>query len=147
MPGSPKVFKIAPEEDYTGWIVGGVTVLIILIVAFRYYTYRKMHNIRKVMSVKLASINAQRVSMEREMQNLHESLRKKKHSDKEIEIMKKAMEEQGKERSDELRQVLIPSKDVKINSIIGQGAFGTVSLIGPSVLLRSRLVEKRVLCV
>ncbi|GMH95698.1 hypothetical protein TL16_g13218, partial [Triparma laevis f. inornata] len=60
--------------------------------------------------------------------NLHESLRKKKHSEKEIDIMKKAMEDQGKERSDELRQVLIPSSEVKIVSLLGQGAFGTVNL-------------------
>ncbi|GMI02459.1 hypothetical protein TrST_g9218, partial [Triparma strigata] len=86
-----------------------------------------MREKRKVNMIRNSFV-AQRVNLEMEVRNLHESLRKKKHSDKEIEIMKKAMEEQGKERSDELRQVLIPSSEVKVVSLLGQGAFGTVNL-------------------
>eukprot|EP00520_Triparma_pacifica_P017677 CAMPEP_0118651786 /NCGR_PEP_ID=MMETSP0785-20121206/10967_1 /TAXON_ID=91992 /ORGANISM="Bolidomonas pacifica, Strain CCMP 1866" /LENGTH=1363 /DNA_ID=CAMNT_0006544253 /DNA_START=76 /DNA_END=4164 /DNA_ORIENTATION=+ len=66
--------------------------------------------------------------LEEEKDNLAESLRAKKHSDKEIEIMMKALEELENEREDELRSVLIPSSKVKIDKMLGQGAFGTVSL-------------------
>ncbi|GMI38302.1 hypothetical protein TeGR_g9302 [Tetraparma gracilis] len=54
------------------------------------------------------------LQLEAANENLKDSLRKKKHSDKEMEAMKKAMEEQKEDRKDELRTVLIPSSEIDI---------------------------------
>ena len=67
-------------------------------------------------------------SKESEIQNLYESMRKKKHTEEELEVMKEAMESMGKSRSDELRGVLVNSKDVTISNMLGKGGFGVVHL-------------------
>ncbi|GMH85965.1 hypothetical protein TrVE_jg2679 [Triparma verrucosa] len=124
--GSPKIITIKPYQDNLPTILGGVAAGVLL-VSVGLWRFLKMREKRKVNQIR-NSFSAQKFALQMEVKNLHESLRKKKHSDKEIEIMKKAMEEQGKERSDELRQVLIPSSEVKVVSLLGQGAFGTVNL-------------------
>ncbi|GMI26751.1 hypothetical protein TeGR_g12669 [Tetraparma gracilis] len=68
------------------------------------------------------------LQLEAANENLKDSLRKKKHSDKEMEAMKKAMEGQKAERMDELRTVLVPSSEIEIVELLGQGGNGKVHL-------------------
>jgi len=74
---------------------------------------------------------------------LHDSLRQKKHSDTELKVMKRAMDEMKQERIDELRSVLVPSAEVKIETLLGQGGMGKVHLgefKGQKVAVKSLLV-------
>jgi len=61
-------------------------------------------------------------------ENLQEDLRKKKHSEEELEVMKKAMTNVSTQRQAELKGVLIPSSEVKIDRLLGKGGFGVVNL-------------------
>ena len=73
---------------------------------------------------------------------LNESLQRKKHSEDELELMKKAMDELSKEKSNELKEVIIKSSEVKIESLIGKGGFGEVHLAtyrGTKVALKTLL--------
>ena len=76
LPGSPKVFKIAPKEDYTGWIVGGVTVLIILIVAFHYYTKWRMKNLEEKLksqdSTQIQRQHSTRAQLDEKLKRVHQ---------------------------------------------------------------------------
>jgi serine/threonine protein kinase/DNA-binding beta-propeller fold protein YncE len=63
-----------------------------------------------------------------ENENLHESLRRKKHNEDELLVMAKAMQDLTKERSDELKEVLISSKEVEVSKLLGKGGFGVVNL-------------------
>ena len=56
-----------------------------------------------------------------EISKLNEELSQKAHTEEELRIMKAAY-------NDELREVLVDSKDVKIISLLGKGGFGTVHL-------------------
>jgi serine/threonine protein kinase/ABC-type branched-subunit amino acid transport system substrate-binding protein len=60
--------------------------------------------------------------------SLQVSLQKSKHSEEELEVMRNAMESVGQKKSNELKEVLIPSKDVEILEVLGKGGFGIVSL-------------------
>ena len=51
----------------------------------------------------------------------HSDLKKQKHTFKELEVMKRSMENLNDERGDELREVLVSSKDVTVDRIIGKG--------------------------
>ena len=70
----------------------------------------------------------QQEEMNEQVENLQVSLRKKNHSEAELEVMKKAMEELSKDRKDELEGVLISSKDIKVERLLGKGGFGVVNL-------------------
>ena len=64
--------------------------------------------------------------------------------------MKKAMDELTEEKSNELREVQIPSSQMKIEGMIGKGGFGTVHLAtyrGTKVALKqlSNVTEENVL--
>jgi len=125
--GSPKKIDFEPVLGVNvGGTAAGVGVsVVVLFLLIRHLTRRAMR--QRMINMKVA-FERNESKMKIEMANLHESLRKKKHSDKEIEVMMKAMSEMEAEQKDELRSVLIPSSEVKIVSLLGQGAFGTVSL-------------------
>ncbi|GMI41224.1 hypothetical protein TeGR_g5565 [Tetraparma gracilis] len=86
------------------------------------------HERQKVLEVEKEQQMARASKLRKENENLHDSLRKKKHSDKELAAMKNAMEEQKEERKDELRTVLVSSKDIEIKELLGQGGMGKVHL-------------------
>ena len=72
-----------------------------------------------------------RASMHRqqaEIANLQEDLRKKKHSEDELSVMKAAMDGLEERRKDELKEVLIKSSEVKVSRLLGKGGFGVVNL-------------------
>ena len=105
--------------------VGVAAGVILIFIGIRYFTSTMMN--RRMLNMKL-SFEKNESAMRMEMAELHESLMKQKHSEAEIEVMKKALEEMEQEREDELRSVLIDSNKITIVSLLGQGAFGTVSL-------------------
>jgi len=63
-----------------------------------------------------------------EIANLQEDLRKKKHSEVELAVMKAAMDGLEEKRKDELNEVLIDSSEVKVDRLLGKGGFGVVNL-------------------
>ncbi|GMH80757.1 hypothetical protein TL16_g08683 [Triparma laevis f. inornata] len=125
--GSPKVITFKPDKEVNLQAILGGVGGVAVIIAYAVWWYSKRRERLKIRRLN-SSFNVRASMLEMEVHNLHESLRKKKHSEREIEVMKQAMDNQGKERSDELRQVLIPSSEVKVTSLLGQGAFGTVNL-------------------
>ena len=60
--------------------------------------------------------------------NLQESLRKKKHSEDELAVMKTALNGLEDKQKDELKEVLISSFEVKVSRLLGKGGFGVVNL-------------------
>ena len=64
----------------------------------------------------------------KQIESLKSSLRKKKHSEDELEVMKAAMEGLEDERKDELKEVLIDSSELKVERLLGKGGFGVVNL-------------------
>ncbi|GMH47308.1 hypothetical protein TrLO_g8680, partial [Triparma laevis f. longispina] len=82
--GSPKIITVKPDTDDLPEILGGVGagVVLIVVVAWWYLRTRTSRKLRKINN----AFAAQRVHLEMEVKNLHESLRKKKHSEKEIDI-------------------------------------------------------------
>ena len=66
--------------------------------------------------------------LKKENKNLQESLRKKKHSEDELEVMKAALNSLERKQKDELKEVLIDSSEVKFERLLGKGGFGVVNL-------------------
>ncbi|GMI25561.1 hypothetical protein TeGR_g10462 [Tetraparma gracilis] len=61
-------------------------------------------------------------------EDLEEEMRLKKHSEEELKVMVAALESVSKERQDELKEVMIDSKEVKAERMLGKGGFGVVNL-------------------
>ncbi|GMI18921.1 hypothetical protein TeGR_g7165, partial [Tetraparma gracilis] len=66
--------------------------------------------------------------LEHEKDELQEEVRLKKHSEDELKVMVAALESVSKERQDELREVMIDGKELKIGKLLGKGGFGVVHL-------------------
>ena len=63
-----------------------------------------------------------------EIANLQEDLRKKKHSEEELAVMKSALNGLEKRQKDELKEVLIQGTEVNVSRLLGKGGFGVVNL-------------------
>ena len=74
------------------------------------------------------SLSEQKNALAQQNENLQESLRKKKHSEDELEVMKAALDGLEKKQKDELNEVLICSSEVKVSRLLGKGGFGVVNL-------------------
>ena len=74
------------------------------------------------------SLSKQKNALAQQNENLQESLRKKKHSEDELEVMKAALDGLEKKQKDELNEVLICSSEVKVSRLLGKGGFGVVNL-------------------
>ncbi|GMI34086.1 hypothetical protein TeGR_g2229 [Tetraparma gracilis] len=70
----------------------------------------------------------QQTLLKAENLELEEEMRMKKHSEEELKVMVEALEAVSKERQDELREVMVDSKEVKIDKLLGKGGFGVVNL-------------------
>jgi len=51
-----------------------------------------------------------------------------KHSEDELDVIKKATINVSSQRQEELKGVLIPSSEVKLDRLLDQGGFGVVNL-------------------
>ncbi|GMI43239.1 hypothetical protein TeGR_g13293, partial [Tetraparma gracilis] len=70
----------------------------------------------------------QKKVLEAEKEELEEEVRLKKHSEEELKVMVSALEAVSKERRDELKEVMMESKELKIDKLLGKGGFGVVNL-------------------
>jgi len=104
------------------FVVGAVVILTLI-----------GRNHRQARVVRRMSANNKQVEMtlmevEKEVEVLQFNLRKMEHSEEELEVMKRAMDELSHDRQDELRGCLIDSKEVKVDHLLGKGGFGVVNL-------------------
>ncbi|GMI54986.1 hypothetical protein TeGR_g9003 [Tetraparma gracilis] len=70
----------------------------------------------------------QKAQLQAEKEELEEEVKMKKHSEEELKVMVAALESVSKERQDELKEVMIDGKELKIDKLLGKGAFGVVNL-------------------
>ncbi|GMI36532.1 hypothetical protein TeGR_g6885, partial [Tetraparma gracilis] len=70
----------------------------------------------------------EKAQLEAEKEELEEEVRLKKHSEEELKVMVSALEAVSKERQDELKEVMMESKELKIDKLLGKGGFGVVNL-------------------
>ena len=124
---SPITIKVEPpptNEISPATIFGIVAAFLSLLIggSFFFHRNKKKGELQEELAVQRES------RLQHMNSDLQESLRKKKHSDVEIEVMKKAMEELDSARKDELEEVLIPSAEVKVDRLLGKGGFGVVNL-------------------
>jgi serine/threonine protein kinase len=129
--GNPLSIIVAPPPSQIMLIVGIVAAVVLVAGIVFYVFYSRTQKLEREMQ----QIGHQKSALERQrhelsQQNIHlqEDLRKKKHSDDELEVMKKALEELSQARSDELKECLIDSKEVKVDRLLGKGGFGVVNL-------------------
>jgi hypothetical protein len=79
--------------------------------------HTKVTDARKSHS-RLISMNE---SLVREKEELEEEMRLKKHSEEELKVMVAALESVSKERQDELKEVMIDSKELQVGKLLGKG--------------------------
>ena len=130
------------SPDAIGGIVGGFFFVLIL-AAIKFWQHKKKSSAKIAEANRRLHEEAERANLllERNAQ-LNESLRKKKHSEEELRVMKKAMEQLTEEKCNELRGVIIPSSEVKIKGLLGKGGFCEVHLAtyqGSEVALKTLL--------
>jgi len=138
---SPVVIKVSPPAAGTDVVlIGGIVAGVLAVVSLIFYRVYQHNQKKSLMAI--SALNSERLKLQGEQSelqarqselraqnvDLQESLRKKKHSDAELDVMRRAMEEQNDDRADELKRVLVDSKDVKIGTLLGQGGMGKVFL-------------------
>ena len=111
-----------------GMVLGAVAVVLLVVALFSFRSQIKMQKTVSQLKVKDAVLSIRVSNLNMEVHQLHESLVKSSHTAAELQIMQKAMDEITAERSNELRGVLIASKDVKLEGMLGKGGFGVVHL-------------------
>jgi len=89
---------------------------------------RQVKNLRDEQEGIREQFSRDRNQLESQNMNLRESLRKKKHSEDELAVMKEALQSLEKARKDELDEVLINSAEVRVSRLLGKGGFGVVNL-------------------
>ncbi|GMI31061.1 hypothetical protein TeGR_g8843 [Tetraparma gracilis] len=128
---------VAPPEvksDHTNtYIAVGVSSFLLLVGAF-FYRRRLQHAAKRLKSVELEMVNRNKdfsmreKALEAEKEELEEEVRLKKHSEEELLVMVSALEAVSKERQDELKEVMMESKELKIDKLLGKGGFGVANL-------------------
>ena len=107
------------------WVIFGLGTAIIAGLSYwgfkKKKQLRRMSNANKAVEMTLLETKEEQKHLEEEVEVLQFNLRKKEHSEEELEVMKRAMEDLSRERQDELRGVLINSKDVKVECLLGKG--------------------------
>jgi hypothetical protein len=81
----------------------------------------------------ISTLESQRHSMQlhveeqmEKIESLNQALQDKKHTEEELEIMRMSLNTIDKERKNELREVMVDSKDVETEGMLGKGGFGVV---------------------
>ena len=80
------------------------------------------------MTMALGRAHSDLSMMTAEINNLTEALRRNKHTEDELEVMRDSLESLSATSKDELRGVLVDSKDVTVSKLLGKGGFGVVNL-------------------
>jgi hypothetical protein len=69
----------------------------------------------------MADMRSSHLRLQQVNEDLEEEMRLKKHSEEELKVMVAALESVSKERQDELKEVMIDSKEVKAERVLGKG--------------------------
>jgi hypothetical protein len=115
------------ESDPTNtYIAVGVSSFLLLVAAITYrrYQLRTTAQLAKVnldMEDQHKHFSSQKKELEAEKEELEEEMRLKKHSEEELKVMVAALEAVSKERQDELKEVMMESKELKIEKLLGKG--------------------------
>ncbi|GMI41164.1 hypothetical protein TeGR_g7773, partial [Tetraparma gracilis] len=127
--------------------VGGCLVVLLFVAIYTYSQRQSDASIKRVqaeMKSEVVRFSKQRQDLEAMNEELVDEVRRKKHSEEELLVMVAALEEVSKERQDELREVMIESKELKIERLLGKGGFGVVNL---AVYKGGRVAMKQLLTV
>ena len=147
-PFSVQVFPTKKAIDYStrniAAGVGGAAAFLFLVGGYYFYRYRqtsartinlmgstiKSNQVAAIeMSLKVKDGERELGIKKIEVETLTQSLKKQKHSITEMEVMKEQFDIVAKKtEGNELKGILIDSKHVKIDSMLGKGAFGVVYL-------------------
>ncbi|GMI20062.1 hypothetical protein TeGR_g14243, partial [Tetraparma gracilis] len=136
--GEPVEITVAPPppkplDHTTTYAAVGISSFLLLVGAFFYLRHLK-HAAMRLESVQLEMVDQnqafarQKSALEAEKEELEEEVRLKKHSEEELKVMVSALEAVSKERQDELKEVMMESKELKIDKLLGKGGFGVVNL-------------------
>jgi hypothetical protein len=128
---SPVTINVAP--DWSIVYVGVGSGALLFVGLFVFLVRRKLHK-KKLMNLgqRLESVRVQaseekeelrqgQDDLRKEKEELEEEVRRKKHSEEELKVMVDALQSVSKERQDELREVMIESKDIKVEKLLGKG--------------------------
>jgi len=133
LPNSPFSIQVSPPAEAAGTdfglivgIVAGALALASLAFSFFFNGHKKRTN--RNAEMQRSSFEASTKSLNKQNLHLKAALRKTKHSEEELAVMKEAMGELEKRRKDELEEVLIKSNEVKVERLLGKGGFGVVNL-------------------
>jgi hypothetical protein len=66
-------------------------------------------------------LNSENDALRISQTELQEEVKRKRHSEEELKVMLEALEAVSKSRQDELREVMIPSAEIKILRVLGKG--------------------------
>jgi serine/threonine protein kinase/ABC-type branched-subunit amino acid transport system substrate-binding protein len=129
---SDAALGVSTEAMYALLGVFGVGTCIIVFLFVRNWS---MNTKVRRLSITNREVEMQNLHLKEEEEHLKEevevlqfNLRKKEHSEEELEVMKRAMQELTSERRNELRGCLIDSKEVRVDHLLGKGGFGVVNL-------------------
>ena len=136
--GSPTTISVEPAagKGISSAVIGAVVAAFLSLLLFGsllFYRHKKDAELH-ALNMELSHEETQDLARQRETllkhQNidLRDSLKKKKHSEDELEVMKAALNGLENKRKDELKEVLISSSEVKVERLLGKGGFGVVNL-------------------
>ena len=134
---SPVTIKVeAPGTALSSSVVGAIVAAflsLLLVASFVVYWNKKnaeLQNLNLQQSHELDQDQARQRESNLQHLNidLQESLRKKKHSEEELAVMKSALNGLEKRQKDELKEVLIQGTEVNVSRLLGKGGFGVVNL-------------------
>jgi hypothetical protein len=124
---SPVTISISP--DWTFVYIGAVMCVLLVVALAIFFVYQRLKSKQmKAMGASLESVQASqkklmmvRMDLEAEKEALVEEVRLKKHSEEELQVMVGALQAVSKERQDELKEVMIDSKELKAEKLLGKG--------------------------
>jgi hypothetical protein len=112
------------EEELRNALIGaGAAFLLILGAVYRFQQKSKRSFAREIQMKSRNLSDAQQAISRIETENalMLQELKNKKHSEEELEIMMRAMEEMDPDKKNELKEVLIDSKNLKVERMLGKG--------------------------
>jgi hypothetical protein len=108
------------------FIATGVSSFLLLVGAFFYRRHlrratERLKLVEQDMDKQIVLFSRERSALEAEKEVLEDEVRLKKHSEEELKVMVAALESVSKERQDELKEVMIDGKELKVDKLLGKG--------------------------
>ena len=132
--GSPFVLEVEGGDWWISVVIGASAGMVLLFALLACAVARKSHKMQKVAFAKIrqehSDLQDQLLEMENKvLETTTDGGREsniKPHSEGEMLVMQKAMEELEQGRRNEMLSVVIRSKDIKLDKVVGRGGFGIV---------------------